>query len=76
MGAVMHRGLTIRSGECHVHRYMRPLMERIEAGQIDPTVVITHRLPLSEAAEGYRLFRDRLDGCVKVVLRPDGPTSD
>ncbi len=75
MGAVMHRGLTIRSGQCHVHRYMRPLMERIEAGQIDPTVVITHRLPLSEAAEGYRLFRDRLDGCVKVVLRPDGPTS-
>src|SRR3954451_11590372 len=53
MGAVMNKGLTIRSGQCHVHRYLRPLLERIEGGEIDPSFVITHRLPLDEAAKGY-----------------------
>jgi len=69
MGAVMNRGLTIRSGQCHVHRYMQPLLERIQSGQIDPSVVITHRLPLAEAARGYDLFRNKADGCEKVVLQ-------
>jgi len=70
MGSVMNRSLTIRSGQCHVHRYLRPLLERIERGEIDPGFVVTHRLGLEDAAEGYRLFTEKADGCVKVVLRP------
>ena len=70
MGSVMNRSLTIRSGQAHVHRYMRPLLERIEKGELDPTFVITHRMPLSEAPAGYQMFRDKQDDCVKVVLSP------
>jgi threonine dehydrogenase-like Zn-dependent dehydrogenase len=70
MGSVMNRGLTIRSGQCHVQRYMRPLLERIQAGELDPSFVITHRLPLDEAPRGYELFKHKQDDCVKVVLRP------
>jgi threonine dehydrogenase-like Zn-dependent dehydrogenase len=69
IGAVVNRSLTIRSGQCHVQRYMRPLLHRIEAGEIDPSFIVTHRLPLSEAAEGFRLFDERTDGCEKVVLK-------
>jgi threonine dehydrogenase-like Zn-dependent dehydrogenase len=69
IGAVVNRSLTIRSGQCHVQRYMRPLLHRIEAGEIDPSFIVTHRLPLSEAAEGFRLFDERTDGCEKVVLQ-------
>jgi threonine dehydrogenase-like Zn-dependent dehydrogenase len=69
MGAVVNRALTIRSGQCHAHRYLKPLLNRIELGQIDPSFVITHRLPLSEAAHGYELFHKKLDGCEKVVLK-------
>jgi threonine dehydrogenase-like Zn-dependent dehydrogenase len=69
MGAIVNRSLTIRSGQCHVQRYMRPLLERIQKGQIDPSFVITHRLPLAEAAEGYDLFVNRRDNCEKVVLK-------
>jgi threonine dehydrogenase-like Zn-dependent dehydrogenase len=69
IGAVVNRSLTIRSGQCHVQRYMRPLLHRIEAGEIDPSFIVTHRLPLSEAAEGFRLFDERSDGCEKVVLK-------
>ena len=54
LGAIMNRSLTIRSGQCHVHRYMRPLLERIEKGDIDPTIVITHRMGLDGRAEGLR----------------------
>ncbi|MDB4878739.1 MAG: Alcohol dehydrogenase GroES domain protein [Gemmatimonadetes bacterium] len=68
MNAVMNRSLTIRTGQCHVHRYMKPLMERIQKGEIDPTFVITHRMPLSQAAEGYKIFNDKLDNCEKIVL--------
>jgi threonine dehydrogenase-like Zn-dependent dehydrogenase len=68
IGAVMNRGLTIRSGQCHVQRYMKPLLERIQRGDIDPTFIITHRLPLSEAPRGYRMFVDKMDNCEKVVL--------
>ena len=70
IGAVMNRGLTIRSGQCHVHRYMRPLLERIEKDEIDPTFIITHRLKLDDAPKGYDLFKHKEDDCLKVVLTP------
>jgi threonine dehydrogenase-like Zn-dependent dehydrogenase len=70
MGAVMNRSLTIKSGQAHVQRYMRPLLERIQRGEIDPSFVITHRLPLGDAPDAYRLFRDKQDDCLKVVLKP------
>ena len=69
MGSVMNRSLTIRSGQCHVQRYMKPLLERIQRGEIDPTFVITHHLPLSEAAMGYDMFLNKENNCEKVVLR-------
>jgi len=70
LGAIMNRGLTIRSGQCHVHRYMRPLLKRIENGEIDPRVVITHQLPLSDAPRAYEMFLKKQDNCEKVVLKP------
>ena len=69
MNVVMNRSLTIKTGQCHVHRYMKPLLERIEKGDIDPTFVISHHMPLSEAAHGYKIFNDKLDHCEKIVLR-------
>jgi threonine dehydrogenase-like Zn-dependent dehydrogenase len=68
MNAVMNRSLTIRTGQCHVHRYMKPLLERIQKGEIDPTFIITHRLPLDQAAMGYRIFNEKQDNCEKIVL--------
>jgi threonine dehydrogenase-like Zn-dependent dehydrogenase len=70
IGAVMNRALTIKSGQCHAHRYMRPLLEHIESGRLDPTFVITHRLPLDEAPNAYETFKHKEDECVKVVLTP------
>lgn len=70
IGAVMNRGLTIKSGQCHVHRYLRPLLERILDGEIDPAFIITHRLPLADAPRGYELFKEKRDDCLKVVLTP------
>lgn len=70
IGSVMNRSLTIRTGQAPVQRYMRPLLERIQAGDIDPAAIITHRLPLDDAPEAYKIFRDKEDECVKVVLRP------
>jgi threonine dehydrogenase-like Zn-dependent dehydrogenase len=70
MGAVVNRSLTIKSGQTHVHRYMRPLLERIERREIDPSFVITHRMGLDDAPRGYDTFKKKLDGCVKVVLSP------
>ncbi|GHD87570.1 zinc-dependent alcohol dehydrogenase [Streptomyces naganishii] len=69
-GAWMNRSLTLRAGQCHVHRYMKQLLRLIEQRRIDPTRVITHRLPLSEAPRGYELFKNKEDGCEKVVLTP------
>ncbi|MEU4517016.1 glutathione-dependent formaldehyde dehydrogenase, partial [Nonomuraea wenchangensis] len=68
MGTVMNRSLTIRTGQCHVQRYMRPLLDRIRAGEIDPSFVISHRMPLSEAPRGFELFKNKMDDCNKVVL--------
>ena len=62
--------LTLKTGQCHVQRYMRPLLERIQRGEIDPTRVITHRLTLAQAPHGYDIFKNQQDGCEKVVLRP------
>jgi threonine dehydrogenase-like Zn-dependent dehydrogenase len=70
MGAVMNRSLTIRSGQTPVQRYMRPLLDRIRKGEIDPTYVITHRMPLEAAPKGYELFVNKEDNCEKVVLKP------
>jgi threonine dehydrogenase-like Zn-dependent dehydrogenase len=70
IGAIVNRGLTIRAGQCHVHRYLRPLLERIQNGEIDPSFIVTHRLPLDEAPRGYELFKKKEDGCLKVVLTP------
>jgi threonine dehydrogenase-like Zn-dependent dehydrogenase len=69
MGSVMNRSLTIRSGQCHVQRYMKPLLERVQNGEIDPSFVITHRLPLDEAPRGYDMFLNKEDNCEKVVLK-------
>ena len=68
IGAVVNRSLTIRSGQTHVHRYMRPLLQRIQNGEIDPSFIITHRLPLSAAAEGYEMFTNKDDECLKIVM--------
>jgi threonine dehydrogenase-like Zn-dependent dehydrogenase len=69
-GALMNKGLTIRTGQCHVQRYMKPLYEHIKAGRLDPSFVITHSLPLGEAPNGYETFKHKEDECVKVVLKP------
>jgi threonine dehydrogenase-like Zn-dependent dehydrogenase len=70
MGAAFAKGLTFRMGQTHVHRYLRPLLARIEKGEIDPSFVITHKLKLDQAPEAYRIFREKQDGCIKVVLNP------
>src|SRR5207237_4286615 len=60
-GSVMNRSLTIRTGQCHVQRYLRPLLQRIQNGEIDPSFVITHRMRLDEAPEGFAMFNDKQD---------------
>ena len=70
MGAIVNRALTIKSGQTHVHRYLRPLLDRIEAKEIDPSFVITHRMRLEDAPQGYDTFLHKEDECMKVVLRP------
>lgn len=70
IGAIMNRSLTIKTGQCHVQRYMRPLLERIRNHEIDPTFLISHRLPLDEAPHGYEMFKHKRDNCTKVVLKP------
>jgi threonine dehydrogenase-like Zn-dependent dehydrogenase len=70
MGAIVNRSLTLKSGQTHVHRYMRPLLQRIERGEIDPSYVITHRMKLDQAPQGYDMFVNKEDECMKVVLTP------
>lgn len=70
MGAVVNKGLTIKTGQTHVHKYLRPLLEHIQNGDIDPTFIITHTLPLEQAPHGYEIFKDKKDNCIKVVLKP------
>jgi threonine dehydrogenase-like Zn-dependent dehydrogenase len=71
-GAAFGKGLTFKMGQTHTIRYMRPLLERIERGEIDPSFVITHRLNIEDAPYGYEIFREKQDGCIKVVLDPQG----
>ncbi len=68
IGSLMNRSLTLRSGQCHVQRYSRMLLDRIRRGEIDPSFVITHRLRLEDAPIGYEMFRQKQDDCTKVVL--------
>ena len=70
LGAAFAKALTIRMGQTHVHRYLRPLLNRIQRDEIDPSFVISHRMTLEDAPRGYRMFRDKDDECIKVVLRP------
>jgi threonine dehydrogenase-like Zn-dependent dehydrogenase len=70
MGAVVNKALTIKSGQTHMHKYMRPLLARIQNGEIDPSFIITHRLRLEDAPHGYEIFRYKQDHCIKVVLKP------
>jgi threonine dehydrogenase-like Zn-dependent dehydrogenase len=69
-GAFMNKGLTMKSGQTHMQRYMRPLLKKIVAGEIDPKFIITHRVRLADAPAAYANFRDKKDGCIKVVLTP------
>jgi threonine dehydrogenase-like Zn-dependent dehydrogenase len=70
LGAAFQKGLTFKMGQTHVMKYMQPLLDRIERGELDPSFVITHRLPLDDAPSAYTLFRDKQDECIKVVLNP------
>ena len=69
-GAAMNKALTFRMGQTHMMRYMQPLLERVQRGEIDPSFVITHRLSLEQAPDAYRIFRDKQQDCIKVVLDP------
>jgi threonine dehydrogenase-like Zn-dependent dehydrogenase len=70
MGSFMNRSLTFRTGQTHVQRYMRPLLGKIERGEIDPSFIVTHHMSLEDAPRGYKMFRGKEDECVKVVLKP------
>ncbi len=70
MGTAFAKGLTFRMGQTHIQRYLRPLLDRIQNGDIDPSLVITHRMPLDEAPQAYEIFRNKEDNCIKVVLNP------
>ena len=69
-GALMNKGLTLKTGQCHVQRYIKPLYERVRNGDIDPSFVVTHRLELDMAPDAYETFKHKQDECVKVVLKP------
>jgi threonine dehydrogenase-like Zn-dependent dehydrogenase len=69
-GSVVNKAITIKSGQTHVQRYMRPLLERIERGDFDPSFIVSHRLSLDDAAQGYEMFKNKEEECVKVVLKP------
>jgi threonine dehydrogenase-like Zn-dependent dehydrogenase len=70
VGALMEKGLTLRSGQTHVQRYLPQLLNLIRDGSLDTTFLISHRLPLEEAAEGYRLFSEDQNETTKIVLKP------
>jgi threonine dehydrogenase-like Zn-dependent dehydrogenase len=70
IGNVLNKGLTIRSNQCNVKRYLPRLIEHIEAGRVKPSEIITHRVPLEEVSEAYHRFSSKLDNCIKTVLIP------
>lgn len=69
-GAAFNKGLTFRMGQMHGQKYMKMLLERVLNGELDPSFVVTHRLPLDEAKYGYEIFKNKNDKCIKVVLKP------
>jgi threonine dehydrogenase-like Zn-dependent dehydrogenase len=66
----MNKGLTFRMGQTHTHRYLEPLLSKVAEGKIDPSFVITHRATLDDGPDLYKAFRDKTDGCIKVMMRP------
>ncbi len=70
LGALFSKGLTVKTGQTHVHKYLKPLLDRIQNGDIDPTFVITHEMGLEEAPQGYEIFKHKRDNCIKIVLNP------
>ena len=75
LGAAFAKGLTLKMGQTHVHKYMQPLLERVVKGEIDPSVVITHRMSLNDAPQAYETFKHKQEQCMKFVLRPKGARS-
>jgi threonine dehydrogenase-like Zn-dependent dehydrogenase len=71
LGSFVNKALTLKTGQTHVQRYMKPLLERIERGEIDPSFVITHRMSLNDAPKGYDMFTNKQDDCIKIVLKPE-----
>jgi len=69
-GSIFGKGLTVKTGQCNVHKYMKPLLERIMRGEIDPPSIISHTVSLSDAPQMYELFEKEKDECTKVVLKP------
>jgi threonine dehydrogenase-like Zn-dependent dehydrogenase len=69
-GQYMNKGITMKTGQTHMMRYMKPLLDRVQRGEIDPSFVISHRVPITQAPEMYKTFRDKQDRCTKVVLDP------
>jgi threonine dehydrogenase-like Zn-dependent dehydrogenase len=70
MGAFMNKGLTMKTGQTHVHKYLQPLLDRVQKGDIDPSFIITHSLPIDKAPHAYEIFKHKQDNCIKVVLKP------
>lgn len=70
MGTIMNKGLTLKTGQTHMQRYLQPLLERVVSGEIDLSKIITHRIPLSQAPKAYELFQKKHDNCIKVVMTP------
>jgi threonine dehydrogenase-like Zn-dependent dehydrogenase len=70
MGPAMNKGLTFKMGQTHMKKYMKPLLDRVQNGDIDPSFVITHKLPIDQGPQAYKTFRDKKDQCIKVVLKP------
>jgi len=70
LGAAFAKGLTLKMGQTHMHKYMSPLLSLIEQGRIDPSFIVTHRVTLDQAPEMYQTFREKDDDCIKVVMKP------
>ncbi|MBV9490895.1 MAG: glutathione-dependent formaldehyde dehydrogenase [Verrucomicrobia bacterium] len=75
LGALMNKGLQVRTGQMHAHRYLNRLLRYVESGDVDPSVVVTHRMSLQEADQAFKTFKHKQSGCIRVVFEPFGPTS-
>jgi len=69
-GSVVGKGLSLKTGQTHVQKYLEPLMRRIEEGEIDPSFLITHKIKLEDGPDAYKMFQEKNDGCIKVVINP------